>query len=154
MVWYVQCINALPPCSSSSSMVTVLLNLSHNTCDDQEESKKRDMAIIKIRSCSHNGQADLFGDNANIVRNEVVLAQNEINSQKQSKYEFDLLFLGQKNGLVGIRMTYSQLCNNMFFKIMHIKHKFLTVFSECVYEGPLKVVLEPIMILFSFIITS
>lgn len=79
-------------------MATVLLNLSHNACDDQEESKKRDMALIKIRSCSHNGQADLFVDNANIVRNEVVLARKEINSQKQAKYEFDLLFLGQKNG--------------------------------------------------------
>jgi hypothetical protein len=100
MGWYVQCINALPPCACSSSLATVLLNLSHSTCDDQEESKKKDMAIMKIRSCSHNGQADLFGDNANIVRNEVVLAQKEINSQKQSKYEFDLLFLGQKNGLV------------------------------------------------------
>lgn len=134
MVWYVQCINALPPCSSSSSMATVLLNLSHNTCDDQEESKKRDMAIIKIRSCSHNGQADLFGDNANIVRNEVVLAQKEINSQKQSKYEFDLLFLGQKNGLVRIRMTYSQFCNNIFLKLMYIKQKCVIESSECLSE--------------------
>lgn len=81
-------------------MATVLLNLSHIACDDQEESKKRDIALIKQRSCSHNGQSDLFGDSANIVRNEVVLAQKDVNSQRQSKYEFDLLFLGQKNGLV------------------------------------------------------
>ena len=105
----VQSINALPPCTSSSSIATVLLELSHNACDDQEESKKRDLALIKIRSCSHNGQSDLFGDNANMIRNEVVLAHKEINSQKQSKYEFDLLFLGQKNGLVTRRMKCSPI---------------------------------------------
>ena len=94
-------------------MATVLLNLSHNACDDQEESKKRDIALIKQRSCSHNGQSDLFGDSANIIRNEVVLAQKDINSQKQSKYEFDLLFLGQKNG--SVKNRYNVFHNICFY---------------------------------------